>query len=175
VLAVEADTVVLGGEGADAAIQGQSVVSLVFRSLGGIVALSGTIGSGPLPGTARFTVADSAHVPQPRSASRLALELDATVTVEDGTSPAAIVARVIDVAAGGLGVRGFTAPVGTTVTVAVALPDEGRVLSMPARVVRTRPDGCGLAFAPGADEVASAMERFVIACRAALLARRRAS
>ena len=172
VLAVEADSVVVGGRSADSAACGRPDVSLVFQTSGGIVALTGRIGPGPMLGTARFTVADSAHVPQARAASRLPLELDATVSV-GGATP--IPARVTDVAAGGLGLRGFTAPAGTAVTVAVALPGDGRVLTVPARVARTRPDGCGLAFEPEAKDIAAAIDRFVIACRAVLLARREAS
>lgn len=172
VFAVEADSVVLGGTGADVAAQGRPDVSLVFRAAAGTVALTGTVGPGPMLGTARFTVADSAHVPQARAASRLPLQLDASVTVGDATP---VPARVIDVAAGGLGLRGFTAPVGTAVTVAVVLPGDGRVLSVRARVVRTRPDGCGLAFDADAGDISAAIDRFVIACRAVLLARRDAS
>lgn len=171
VLAVETDSVVLGGRGADSAAGGRTDVSLVFHTSGGIVALTGRIGPGPMLGTARFTVADSAHVPQARATSRLQLELEATVSVGDATPQPA---RVIDVAAGGLGLRGFTAPVGTSVSVAVALPGDGRVLSLPARVARTRPDGCGVAFEPDAHDIATAIGRFVIACRALLLARREA-
>jgi hypothetical protein len=175
VLAVEGDSVVLGGAGADTVAVGRSDVSLVFPSGGGIVALAGTVSPGPMKSTVRFTVADSAHIPQARASSRLALELDATVAIDGAADTPPTAARVIDVAAGGLGLRGFTAPVGTLVNVSVELPGQGRLLQMRARVARTRPDGCGLAFEPDAHDVAAAIDGFVIACRAVLLARRQAS
>lgn len=174
VLAVEADTAVLGGPGAArlAAAHAVHEVRLAFHAGGRLVALAGVLEDGPIPGTVRFRVGDDAHVPQPRSASRLALTLEATVRLRDAPDDATVAAQVIDVAAGGLGITGFSAEPGARVLVAVRLPPEDRVVEIRARVARTTPDGCGVAFELGEAAVAAAIERFVIACRATLLARR---
>lgn len=173
VLAVEGDSAVLAIGAADGPARR---CRLVFTHDGSLVALEGTVDGGPLPGTARFTVADRAHVPQPRATSRLALVLEATVRLRDDAPEAAVACRVVDVSAGGLGLRGWTAAVGTPVHVTVQLPPDDRTLDLDARVVRSRPDGAGLQFEEAdAREVGASINRLVLAYRATVVSAARRS
>jgi len=171
VLAIEGDSAVLGGQlighGVRRVATGPvSTVRLMFTTEGGLVALTGELEPGPMPDTARFLVTDDAHVPQARQSSRLAIRLQATVVSADGPPQAA---RVVDISKHGIGVRDWSAPIGTQVQLAIIIPPGGRRLGVHAAVSRTFPGGAGLTIDERDCEAAEAFSDLVVAYRASVI------
>ncbi len=80
-----------------------------------------------------------------RKHPRTTVDLDATLTVEDGSD--SIAGHVKDLSIGGMFFIGDAQlPFGTKVTVTIAFPPPAGALPLPAVVRWKREDGCGLQF-----------------------------
>ena len=112
----------------------EGAASLIFGHRGILVALKGRASWGVEEDDLRFAVRDGVQVPQQRSASRLRIPLDATVTSVGGER---IHARTIDISAAGLSVEGggFGAPE-DVVGVELEVPDHQAPIACQGRIVR---------------------------------------